>query len=294
MWRRFGAYRAGRKVPVQQGELFARVAQTLRSEVRIPRRRWRRHTDFQYLRPLIEEAKNRTRYAAQRAEPQALAAAWLEALVLQAPGAVLAQVQMDKHKHSYHNKAARVMELIDFNDSYVSAVLTVPPDHLHTFNSDLKRLIDWFCARVGAWTFTDKQFEAITLGLSREIAVYHAARAAGFQVVMTTRTEDALGIDMHITDPATSRRVHIDTKTNSAFHYRLIELLREGRLTQADIDLAERRGYTAVMNGHGDERVRVVLWRIDHGTLGTIEDFAFERTDRLIAELVAILREYGE
>lgn len=294
MWRRFGAYRARRKVPAEQSELFARVAQTLRDEVKIPQRRWRRHTDFQYLRPLIEEAKKRTTYAAQHSEPQALASAWLETLVLQAPEAVMAQVQMDRHKHSYHNKAARVLELIDFNDSYVSAVLAMPPDHLHAFNSDLRRLVDWFCARVGAWTFSDEQFEAITHGLSREIAVYYAARAAGFNAVMTTRTEDALGIDMHITDPASGRRIHVDTKTNSAFHYRLIELFREGRLGQADIDLAERRGYTAVINGHGDERVRVILWRIDHASLGAIVDFTFEHTDKLIGELVAILREYGE
>jgi hypothetical protein len=296
MWRRFGEYfgRRGAGKQVSESEVFAAVEQKLRNEVRIPKNRWHRHTDFTYLKSLVADAVNRATYAAGSAEPLRAAEAWLEALVLQAPGAALAQVQMDKHKHSYHNREARVMELIDFNDAYVQAVLTLPASHLHGFNDDLKRLIDWFCKRMGAWTFSTEQFEAITHGLSREIAVYNAVHAAGFEVHMTNRAEDAFGIDMHIIDRATGKRVNIDTKTSSAFHYRLIELLREGRLSDADIDLAERRGYTAVMNGHGTEKVRVILWRIDHGTLGDIIDFAFERTDALIEELGQIMREYGE
>lgn len=294
MWRRFGGYfdRRDARRRAGQGEIFAEVEKKLRSEIRIPKNRWHRHTDFSFLKPFITNARNRTTYAGN--QPRALAEAWLEALVLQAPEAALAQVQMDKHKHSYHNKAARVLELIDFNDSYVSAVLAMPNDHLHTFNDDLRRLLDWFCKRVGAWTFSAEQFEAISHGLSREIAVYNAVRTAGFEAHMTSRTEDAFGIDMHIIDRATGKRVNVDTKTTSSFHYRLIELLREGRLTDADIDLAEQRGYTAVMNGHGDEKVRVVLWRIDHGTLGDIVDFAFEHTAKLIEELGKMMSEYGE
>lgn len=296
MWRRFGRYfdRREARQRADQGQVFAVVEERLRNEVRIPKKRWHRHTDFMYLKPLVADATSRATYAAGSAEPLRAAEAWLEALVLRAPQAVLAQVQMDKHKHSYHNREARVLELIDFNDAYVQAVLALPPAHLHGFNEDLKRLIDWFCKRVGGWTFSAEQFEAITHGLSREIAVYNAVHAAGFDVYMTNRTEDAFGIDMHIVDRATGKRVNIDTKTSSAFHYRLIELLREGRLNDADIDLAERRGYAAVINGHGNEKVRVVLWRIDHGTLGAIIDFAFEHTGKLIEELGAIMREYGE
>ena len=186
------------------------------------------------------------------------------------------------------------MELIDFNDAYVSTVLAMPPDHLHDFNDETKQLIDWFCKRVGAWTFTDEQFEAIAHGLSREIAVYNAVQAAGFGAQMTTRSEDAFGIDIHITDRTTGRRINVDIKTTSAFHYRLIELLSEGRIEDADMDLAETRGYAAVYNGHGDEKIRVVLWRIDHDTLGDIQDFAFATTEQLIRELSEIFTAYGE
>lgn len=296
MWRRFGGYfdRRDARQRVGQGEIFAAVEQKLRNEVRLPKKRWNRHTDFAYLKQLVDEATERAKYATENAEPLHSATAWLEALILQAPQAALAQVQMDKHKHSYHNREARVLELIDFNDAYVQAVLALPPTHLHDFNVDLKRLVDWFCKRLGAWTFSNEQFDAITHGLSREIAVYNAVRAAGYDAEMTNRADDAFGIDMYITDRATGRRVSVDTKTNSAFHYRLIELLREGRLTDADLDLAERRGYAAVMNGHGNDKVRVILWRIDHGTLGSIIDFSFEHTDKLIDELEEILKEYGE
>lgn len=296
MWRRFGGYfdRRDAKQRAGQGEIFAAVEQKLRNEVKIPKNKWSRHSDFTYLRSLVDEATARAKYATTNAEPLHSATAWLEALILQAPQAALAQVQMDKHKHSYHNREARVLELIDFNDAYVQAVLALPPTHIHDFNDDLKRLVDWFCKRVGAWTFSEEQFEAITHGLSREIAVHNAVRAAGYDAEMTNRADDAFGIDMYITDRVTGKRVSVDTKTTSAFHYRLIELLREGRLNDADLDLAERRGYVAVINGHGNEKMRVVLWRIDHGTLGSIIDFSFEHTDKLIDELGDIMKEYGE
>lgn len=295
-WRRFG--KIERSVELQPRSsartIFAGAEQDLRNEVSLARRRWRRHTDFDYLRPVIESAKQRARLIEQGNDRDAAARAWLRALALQAPHAAQAQAQMDKHKHSFHNKATRVMELIDFNDAYVGAVLAMPPHQLHDFNTEAKRLIDWFCKRVGAWTFSNEQFEAITHGLSREIAVYNAVRSAGFVAQMTTRSEDALGIDIHITDPTSRRRINVDTKTTSAFHYRLLELLSEGRMSDEDIALAESRGYVAVYNGHGVEKIRVILWRIDHATLGEIQDFTFTNGKQLISELTEIFNAYGE
>lgn len=295
-WRRFGMLNGKARTKPHAGTqaIFAAVQQELRGEVSPARRRWRRHTDFDYLRPAIDSAKQRARLAGQGTSADGTARAWLRALILQAPHAVQAQAQMDKHRHGFHNKPLRVMELIDFNDAYVAAVLAMPSDQLRNFNDETKQLIDWFCKRVGAWSFSNEQFEAITHGLSREIAVYNAVRAAGFNAQMTTRSEDALGIDIHISDYTTGRHINVDTKTNSAFHYRLIELLSEGRMSDADINLAETRGYAAVYNGHGNEKVRVVLWRIDHTTLGEIRDFAFTNPRPLIGELGEIFASYGE
>lgn len=296
-WRRFGGFGGKARTERRASEraIFAAVEQELHDEVSVARRRWRRHTDFDYLRPIIDSAKQRARIAEQGSDADAKARAWLRALILQAPHAAQAQAQMDKHKHGFHDKSTRVMELIDFNDAYVATVLAMPADQLHDFNDETRQLIDWFCKRVGAWTFSNEQFEAITHGLSREIAVYNAVRTAGFSAQMTTRSEDAFGIDLHISDPATGRRINVDTKTTAAFHYRLIELLSEGRMSDADIELAEERGYTAVYNSnHEGERVRVVLWRIDHATLGQIQDFTFEHSESLIVELGEILNAYGE
>ncbi len=296
MWKRFGEYRerCAAKKRLSSLAIFQIVEQELRVEVAIAKHRWRQHTDFSYLDPYIEAATQRARIAENANDTDAAAAAWLLALILRSPRAAQAQMQMDKHKHSFHNKSARVMELIDFNDAYVSTVLAMPTDHIHEFNAEFKRMIDWFCKRVGAWALSNEQFEAIAHGLSREIAVYNAVYSAGFDAKMTNRTEDAFGIDLHIRERETNKRISVDTKTNSAFHYRLIELFREGRLSQDDIDLAERRGYTAVMNGHGEEKQRVILWRIDHETLGDITDFAFAKTDLLLDELRGMLNEYGE
>jgi len=295
-WRRFGLLSGKATAKPREGEkvIFAAVEQELRNEVAIARKRWHQHTDFDYLRPIVDGAKQRARITEQGNDADAKARAWLRAFIVQAPHAAQAQSQMDKHRHGFHDRANRVMELIDFNDAYVSTVLAMPPDHLHGFNDDTKRLIDWFCKRVGAWTFSDEQFEAIAHGLSREIAVYNAVKAAGFGAEMTTRSEDAFGIDIHIIDRTTGRRINVDIKTASAFHYRLIELLSEGRISDADMDLAETRGYAAVYNSHDDEKIRVVLWRIDHETLGNIQDFAFANTEQLIRELGEIFTAYGE
>ena len=62
MWRRFGGYfdRRDARQRAGQGEIFAEVEQKLRSEIRIPKNRWHRHTDFSFLKPFITNARNRT------------------------------------------------------------------------------------------------------------------------------------------------------------------------------------------------------------------------------------------
>src|ERR1035437_7681749 len=140
MWRRFGQMVGGRRpAKVAPGSVFADVEQSLRNETKLARNRWRRHTDFSYLKTMFDAAKERARMTDQGSDKVAKAHAWLRALILQAPGAAMAQVQMDHHKHSFHNREARLYELIDFNDAYVSTVLAMPNDHLNTFNEELKK-----------------------------------------------------------------------------------------------------------------------------------------------------------
>lgn len=295
MWRRFGKLGQRKWTGAPKGDLYRSVEQQLRNTVPIAKNRWRQHTDFGYLVPFIEQAKQQIGYAESAGDlPIERARTWLYALVLQAPRAAQAQRQMDRHPHGYRNKNTRLYELIDFNDAFVATVLALPHELLPHFDINAKNLIDWFCKRVGAPSFSSQQYTAITHGLSREVAVYRAVAQEGFEVRMTTRTEDAFGIDMVITDTMTGLSVNIDTKTKSAFRYRLEELVREGRLNSDDLQLAEQRGYTSVYNGHGDQKKRVILWRIDEESYGPVVAYSLTAVERLIDELGHILLDFGD
>lgn len=213
-------------------------------------------------------------------------------LLLQAPGAVQAQRQMDKHPHGYQNHKARLLELIDFNDSYVSFVLSLPDNLLSELNEEVKLAIDRLCKRLSTPSFSNEQWEAITYGLSREIAVYRGAIKEGLRAEMTSRTQDAMGVDMVITDES-GRSINIDVKTRSSFHFRIKDLMREGRVSAAKGALAEEQGYCPVTNGHGPDHVDVVLLRIDRESLGEIVEFAFENAHLLGTQLRLIIDQFG-
>lgn len=202
-------------------------------------------------------------------------------LLAQTPRAVLAQIQMDKHKHGYHNREKRLYELIDFNDTFVSLVLATPHAELPGFAEQLKKDMTEFCTRLNTPMFSDEQFEAITRGLGREIAVYRAARYEGFGARMTSRTEDAFGIDMVITHPDTKKVLNLDCKTPPSFRHRMEDLLHHGRISEAQLLAGDRAGFITVMQHRGKESVAVTLLSILPDTLGEIHDFTFDQPKRL-------------
>lgn len=275
--------------------LYQDVQQNLRNTVPIRRGSWQQQKDFNYLVPLIDAAKteaNQTQQSGKLSGAQAWA--WLRALILQAPRAAEAQQQMDKIPHGYRNKSARLYELIDFNDAFVSTVLALPEADLPGFTENAKQLMDWFCKRVGSRSFNPTQYQGIVQGLGREIAIYRGAQREGFLVRMTERTSDALGIDMVITDPSTNRYINIDCKAPSAYRHRIYRLLHEKRLSQEEVDAAEALGFIAEINGHGRNRVQVVVWRITREEYGEIRDFCFVNTAVLAQKIRAILHIYGQ
>jgi hypothetical protein len=229
----------------------------------------------------------------QAANREPTAANLLALLILQAPRTARAQAQMDKHPHGYQNRKDRLYELIDFNDSYVSTVLALPESALAGFNEKLKATLDAFCKQADSRAFTDEQFEAITHGLSREIAVYRGALQQGLKVYMTSRASDAFGIDMQIEEPVSERYINVDVKTRSAFHFRLQELVSEGRMAPHEQTEADSKGYWEVTNRRGDLHVRIILLRIDHQELGDITNFTFANTDELGLLLRQIIHERG-
>ena len=221
------------------------------------------------------------------------AAAWLELLILQAPRAARAQYSMDEHPHGYHNREQRLYELIDFNDTFVETVLALPENELPTFTEKLKQAIDAFCHQMNTQTFSDRQYEAITHGLSREIAVYRAAQANGFEVAMTSRTVDAFGVDMQIRSPQTGKYINVDCKTSSAFHFRLKDMVQQGRISPQNQAEAETKGYWEITNRGKGREMRIILLRINQEELGEINAFSFEDESLLVTRLQHIIAERG-
>lgn len=223
------------------------------------------------------------------AEPDAVE--FFTLLILRAPSAIRAQQLMDEHPRGYHDRQARLYELIDFNDAYVSTVIVLSDEQRVNFESVARQEIARFCKQIGSRMFTDRQYEAITRGLGREVAVYLGAIDQGFRAIMTSRAQDAMGVDMVITDPMTNKRLNIDCKTPSAYHYRLQDLVQQGRLKKQDQVVADRIGYVKEVNGHNEEEITVTILRIDPNEVGDIKDFRFADPSLLGARLKKMFKE---
>jgi len=217
----------------------------------------------------------------------------IAAILAQAPRASLAQVQMDAHPHGYHDKHARLLELIDFNDAVDSTVIALEPERRREFSERMKQASDRMCKRVGAPCFTNDQWDAIMRGLGREIAVYIAAKNHGFYVYMTNRNQDALGIDLQVQDPESHRYVNLDIKAPSAFRYRLEQLVKENRMTEKQLLEADEKSYASVINGHGKHRVNVVLLSTLPDKFGEVDNFEFLDSTPMRDMLNHLIQEYG-
>lgn len=296
-WRRFRPRnQQGMETAAQPSwtDLYLSVANRLQ-KIKISRRKWRKKQDLSQLDTLIEGARGHAiGLEKQGASQYERAEAWLYALILQAPRAAVAQESIDSKPNGYRDKDQRLFQLIDFNDAFDSTVLALSEEMLPEFAERAKRFMDAMCKKVGTRSFSNEQYDAIVRGLSREIAVYLGAQKEGFEVEMTNRHDDAFGIDMRIIDPKTMHAVNIDIKTRSSYYYRVEQLAREGRLSEEDLLMADRNGFTAVMNGRDEQRRRVVTLRIDYKVLGEVVDFRFEDTSALGHLLRVIVLRYGE
>ncbi|MCB9819933.1 hypothetical protein H6796_01360 [Candidatus Nomurabacteria bacterium] len=215
-------------------------------------------------------------------------------LILQAPAAVRAQRQMDRREGGYNNRQARVFELIDFNDTFVDLVLSMPSEELEDFPERLRRELDHHCERMHTTKLTDRQYEAIVHGLSREIAVYRGAKKEGLLARMTSRVQDSRGVDMIITDPETKRSIAIDCKTSSSFHFRLLRLEEKRRINEQFRIDCEEAGFCQVDSGPKSDPSPTVLVRISTEHLGPITNFEFEDTTNLGELLRRALTDSGK
>lgn len=278
-WRRLRPYRRHPSLSSEESDVFSRAWKKL--DYNLPRH------------PRVERIKKQLEALRRDAYTTNSPSDWIAAFVVQAPRAVLAQRQMDAHPHGYHNKQARLYELIDFNDAFVATVLCLKAAERAVFIERVKELCDWMCERANTPKFSEEQWEAICRGLSREIALYLAAKNFGFDAVMTSRSQDALGIDMQVRDPESKRYINIDCKTPSSYRYRLEELVREGRLSFKEQMAADERGYTLETNGHGSERAHIVLLALLPERYGDVVEFRFAHETALHEIFNRLISEYG-
>ncbi|PID32735.1 hypothetical protein CR956_00885 [Candidatus Saccharibacteria bacterium] len=217
----------------------------------------------------------------------------LARLILRTPGAVRAQMEMDKHQSGYSDYKTRLFELIDFNDAFDDTVLSLPEELLSDFPERLKNEMEVFCRDNHTEMFSDRQYEAIVYGLSREIALYRGAKKLGYQVRMTSRVQDAMGVDMVITDPQTKKSINIDCKTRSSFHFRLIKLLHKHRINEGERLRCELSGFCKVRNKRDNGYLETVLFRLSDEELGGIENFDYIKIDPLAKQIRKALEEHG-
>lgn len=217
----------------------------------------------------------------------------LTALLAQAPRAALAQLQMEQFPHGYRNKQERLYELIDFNDTLVSTILVMSQEHKVAFDERTKQAADRVSKRVGAPCFSNEQWASIIRGLTREVAVYLAAKEHGFDAWLTDRAHDALGVDVQVRDPESGRYINIDVKTPSSFRRRMEQLVREGRLSERELLEGDERSYIIEYNGHGEYKVPIVVLCILPDLFGDLADWRFVEPRAIVERLGQLIREHG-
>lgn len=232
------------------------------------------------------------RHQIDKAEGEELTELLLALLIAQSPQAAKAQELMKRRGIKFSNREDRLHELISFNDTFVDLILSfkeIPADIKDNIYYEIHRV----CGITRTHPFSYKDYGAISKGLEREIALYQAAEQAGFEVRMTSRIADGLGVDMQISDKETGLQVNVDCKTESSYRFRLQALVRQGRVRQDDFIRADKEGFVHFTVGRGKEAIPVVLLRLDDQTVGGVEDFRFKNEDSVGAIVQVLIEKYG-
>jgi len=146
---------------------------------------------------------------------------------------------------------------------------------------------------VGAPCFSNEQWDAIIRGLTREVAVYSAARAYGFNAWMTDRAHDALGVDLQVQDPEDGRYINVDVKTPSSFRHRMEQLIHEHRLSERELLIGDQQNYIIEKNGHGKNKVQVIVLCILPDQFGDLVDWRFVNPEPMHQKLNQLIRDHG-
>lgn len=218
----------------------------------------------------------------------------LALLILQAPQASRAQDLMKRRGVSFNDREERLHELIEFNDTFVSLVLSFDPLPIpRDIKDNIYYEIHRVCTITRTHPFSYLDYNAISRGLEREIALYFAAEVADLDVRVASRIADGLGVDMQVSDRESGLQVNIDCKTESSFRFKLDSLVRYGRIKQVDRLRADEDGVVKFSIGRGKEAIPVVLLRITESLTGGVEEFRFRDEHAVGVQLRNLVAEYG-
>lgn len=232
------------------------------------------------------------RHQIDKAEGEELTSLLLALLIVQSPQAAKAQQLMQKRGIKFSKREDRLHELISFNDTFVDLILSfkeIPRDIKDNIFYEIHRI----CGITRTHSFSYKDYGAISKGLEREIALYRAVEHAGFEVRMTSRIADGLGVDMQISEKGSGLQVNVDCKTESSYRFRLQALARQGRVRQSAFLKADEEGYVFFSVGRGKEAIPVVLMRLDEKLTGGVEEFRFRNEDSVGAIIQVLIEKYG-
>jgi hypothetical protein len=123
--------------------------------------------------------------------------------------------------------------------------------------------------------------------------VYSAAKGAGFNAWLTDRAHDALGVDLQVQDPEDGRYINIDVKTPSSFRHRMEQLVHEKRLTERELVIGDQQSYIIEENGHGRNRVQIVVLCILPDLFGDLADWRFVNPEPMRQMLNQLIRDHG-
>jgi hypothetical protein len=197
-------------------------------------------------------------------------------LVLGIPAAARAQERMDTRRT--HDRALDVGSLSRFNRDLSGVMLEMPPSMLPEFPDRLRRRSEnLLYQQWGLPVLNEVQFNRITNGISREVAVLRALQETlpeEWNLRQGTPQEDMLGTDAVVVDNE-GRELRMDMKTDYAFAHILDDLEAGDWITPEQARRGAEDGYVySPGRTPAGEKVYTCVFNAD--ALGKITDCQYE------------------
>lgn len=203
-------------------------------------------------------------------------------LILGIPAAARTQERMDRHRS--HDRALDVGSLSRFNRDLTSAIIAAPKNMRPEFTNQIRRRSESLLYRKwGLPVLSEVQFNRITSGLEREVAVFDALEETtpeGWQVRQGSMQEDALGTDIVVVDNK-GAELRLDSKTRYAFDHVVDDLETGHWISAQDAQRGRDTGYV-YSPGRTPSGEKVYTCIFDADNLGSIKDFSYDNPYKVL------------